>query len=70
MLFQAKRAGASIREIPTVWNDIAGSKIRIARASVQMFVAMVRLRMYYSPLRFMIPYISRVVQKLIPYQKR
>ena len=70
MLFQTKRLGASIREIPTVWNDVAGSKIKVCRSSMQMFVAMVRLRMFYSPLRFMIPFISRVLGIIFPYRKR
>lgn len=70
MLFQAKRAGAPIREIPTVWHNISGSKLRIGRASLSMFVALLRLRMYYSPLRFMIPSISRLIQIIFPYEKR
>ncbi|MBC8206602.1 MAG: glycosyltransferase family 2 protein [Kiritimatiellales bacterium] len=70
MLFQVKRLGASIREVPTIWNDVAGSKIQVCRSSVQMFVAMVRLRMFYSPLRFMIPLISRAVGMISPYRKR
>jgi len=70
MLFQAKRLSASIREVPTVWNDVAGSKIQIGRASVNMFVALVRLRMFYSPLRFMIPHISKWVERVVPYRKR
>lgn len=69
MLFQVKRAGRTIREIPTVWNDVAGSKIKVGRASVQMFVAMVRLRMFYSPLRFLIPYVSKVLNLFFPYRK-
>jgi glycosyltransferase involved in cell wall biosynthesis len=70
MLFQAKRQGASIREVPTVWCDIEGSKIEIGRASVSMFIALVRLRIFYSPLRFMIPYISRLIEKLVSYERR
>lgn len=67
MLFQAKRLGASIREIPTVWHDVAGSKIEIGRSSVNMVVALVRLRMFYSPLRFMIPVLSRLAERLLRY---
>jgi glycosyltransferase involved in cell wall biosynthesis len=70
MLFQAKRFGATIREVPTVWNDQAGSKIKIAGASVSMLVALVRLRMFYSPLHPMIPFISRVIDKVFRYEKR
>lgn len=70
MLFQAKRLGASIREVPTVWHDVTGSKVEIGRSSVTMVVAMVRLRMFYSPLRFMIPHISRLIEKIFPYEKQ
>ena len=70
MLFQTKRIGASIREIPTVWNDVAGSKIQIGSSAVKMFVAMMRLRMFYSPLRFMIPRLSGVIEKLFSYKNR
>lgn len=67
MLFQAKRLGAPIREIPTVWHDIAGSKIQIGHSSLNMFVAMVRLRMFYSPLRCMIPVLGRLAERLLRY---
>ena len=70
MLFQTKRIGATIREIPTVWNDVTGSKIQIGSASVKMFVAMVRLRIFYSPLRFIIPHVSRVIEKIFSYKNR
>jgi len=69
MLFQAKRLGASIREVPTVWHDVAGSKIEIGRSSVNMFVALVRLRMFYSPFRFMIPVLGRLAEWLVRYRQ-
>jgi glycosyltransferase involved in cell wall biosynthesis len=68
MLFQAKRLGASIREIPTVWHDVAGSKIQIGRSSAHMIVALVRLRMFYSPFRFMIPVLGRLAEKVMGYK--
>lgn len=70
MLFQSKRLGASIREIPTVWRDVAGSKLKVGRTSMSMFVALVRLRMVYSPLRFMVPTIARVVETFYPHEIR
>jgi glycosyltransferase involved in cell wall biosynthesis len=70
MLFQTKRLGASIGEIPTVWHDVAGSKIQVGRASLSMFVALVRLRMFYSPLRFMVPYLARVIESFYPHKVR
>lgn len=51
LLFQLKRAGFKIKEIPTIWRDVAGSKILIGRASLEMFLTLVRLRLVYSPFR-------------------
>jgi glycosyltransferase involved in cell wall biosynthesis len=70
MLFQAKRLGVSIREIPTVWHDVSGSKVEIGRSSVTMTVALIRLRMFYSPFRFLIPYISRLIELIFSYEKQ
>jgi len=70
MLFQAKRLDASIREVPTVWHDQAGSKLHLVRAGLNTFVALVRLRMFYSPLRFMIPYLAKAIERIVPYQTR
>jgi glycosyltransferase involved in cell wall biosynthesis len=69
MLFQARRSGATIREIPTIWHDMAGSKLRVGSASVNMIMALVRLRMYYSPFRTLIHPLSSIVSRLIPYSK-
>jgi len=54
MLFQLKRAGCVIREIPTVWQDVEGSKVRVAHTSMQMFFALGRLRLMHSPFRFIV----------------
>ncbi len=54
MLFQVHRLGYSIREIPTVWHDEAGSRLRVGRASTEMFLAIMRLRLLYSPFRWVV----------------
>jgi len=51
LLFQVKRAGFSIREVPTVWHDVAGSKLHIRRALPEVLYALLRLRLLFSPLR-------------------
>ena len=56
MLYQLKRAGFSITEIPTVWAEVEGSKVRVGRTSLQMVVALVRLRLMHSPLRFIVTF--------------
>jgi glycosyltransferase involved in cell wall biosynthesis len=54
LLFKLRRAGFRIVEHPTVWHDVGGSQLRIFRASVEMFVAIVRLRLLYSPFRWIV----------------
>jgi hypothetical protein len=51
MLFCVRRHGYVIREIPTVWRDAAGSKVQVGRASAEMALAMIRLRLLYSPFK-------------------
>ncbi len=51
LLFQIHRAGFRIIEWPTVWHDEGGSQLRIIKASFEMFVAIVRLRLIYSPFK-------------------
>ena len=54
LLYQLKRAGYGIREIPTTWRDTAGSKIKIARVSGEMVAALARLRLVHSPFRWIV----------------
>ena len=61
LLFQLKRAGFRIAEVPTVWRDIEGSKVEIVRTSVEMFVALTRLRLIYSPLKRIVTVYDRYV---------
>jgi glycosyltransferase involved in cell wall biosynthesis len=61
LLFQVHRAGYAIVEWPTVWHDEGGSQLRIVKASVEMFVAIVRLRLIYSPLRWVVTMYDRTL---------
>ncbi|MFC1453112.1 glycosyltransferase [Verrucomicrobiota bacterium] len=65
LLFQLKRQGCAIREIPTTWHDVAGSKLEIGRASVEMLAALVRLRLLYSPFRWVVTLYDKFVGPLI-----
>jgi glycosyltransferase involved in cell wall biosynthesis len=51
LLVAIKRAGYRIREVPTEWTDKAGSKVTssLFRASLTMFLSVVRIRLIYSP---------------------
>jgi len=65
MLFQTRRAQYPIREIPTVWSDVDGSKVEVGRASFQMFLAICRLRLLYSPFRWVVSLYDRLLGRII-----
>jgi len=54
LLFQLRRAGYRIRECATVWRDTEASHLKVARASIEMFLAICRLRLLYSPFRWIV----------------
>ena len=68
MLFKARRAGVEIKEIPTTWSDVGGSKLRVGRVSFQMLLAIVRLRLLYSPLNWIVALYDRVLGRVIPLE--
>ncbi len=50
LLYSLRRAGFSVREVPTVWTDQSGSKVAFnLRTSLNMLLSLVRLRLLYSP---------------------
>jgi glycosyltransferase involved in cell wall biosynthesis len=65
LLFQVHRLGYTMKEIPTTWHDEGGSQIRIVRASIEMFVAIVRLRLIYSPLKWVVKVYDLTLGKLM-----
>lgn len=65
LLFQLHRLGYSITEIPTVWADIGGSQLQVGRASTEMFIAIIRLRMLYSPLKFIVDIYDRTIGRKV-----
>ena len=65
MLFKTRRAHFAIREIPTTWSDVGGSKLRVGRVSFQMLLAIVRLRLLYSPLKWVVALYDRVLGRVI-----
>ncbi len=65
LLFHLRRAGFRITEIPTRWHDVSGSRLAIARASVEMAMALVRLRLIYSPLRGVVSLYDRTLARFI-----
>ena len=64
LLFKLRRAGYRIVEHPTVWHDVAGSKINIPRASFEMTLALIRLRLLFSPFKWVVSIYDQTIGRL------
>ncbi|MDE2573228.1 MAG: glycosyltransferase family 2 protein [bacterium] len=62
LLYQLRRLGKTVVEVPSRWRDRAGSSVDVKRAVPRMFASMVRLRLKYSPFRALVPLIDRVAK--------
>lgn len=49
LLYSLKRAGFTVREVPTTWTDQIGSKITLNKGSLGIIFSVIRLRLVYSP---------------------
>ena len=61
LLYNVYRVGGRIREIPTVWHDESGSHLKVVPASLDMFLALCRLRLLYSPFRWFVTLYDRTL---------
>lgn len=50
LLYSLKKAGFTVREIPTVWTDKIGSKMQLNKGAWAILLSVFRLRLIYSPL--------------------
>ena len=65
VLFQLRRAGFTIVERPTTWHDVTGSRLEVTRASAEMLLAIMRLRLTYSNLRFIVRLYDLTIARLV-----
>ncbi|MBI3333858.1 glycosyltransferase [Candidatus Pacearchaeota archaeon] len=54
LLYQVRKAGFKIREIPTIWDDKKQTKLNLIKAPFEMFTGVLRLRLLNSPFNFII----------------
>lgn len=64
LLYALKMKGYTMKELPTEWSDKLGSKVKILKTSLRMFLSIMRLRLIYSP--FALP-LTRVFRPLVKY---
>ena len=67
VLFQLQRHGFQIVEEPTVWNDVEGSKVQVFNTSVEMFLAVIRMRLVYSSFKFTVRWYDRLLAKPVDF---
>ncbi len=70
LLFKLRRAGYAIIEWPTTWHDAGGSRLRVGRASFEMLLAIVRLRLLYSPFRCVVRFYDATLGRWIHPERR
>ncbi len=63
LLFYARREGAWIKSIPTLWEDKRGSKVNLKVTPIKMFLSVVRLRLIHSPFRFFVEIYRNLPEK-------
>ncbi len=64
LLYQLKRKKRKILEIPTKWHDEKGSNFRLGKQIPEMFLAIARLRLMYSPLKFIIKFYDKMPESI------
>jgi glycosyltransferase involved in cell wall biosynthesis len=70
ILFQLKRHGYVVKEEPTQWMDIEGSKVRFFSSSLDMFLAISRIRLVHSPFRFVVRIYERLFSRIVEFLRR
>ncbi|VGO12274.1 Polyprenol monophosphomannose synthase [Pontiella desulfatans] len=70
ILYQLKRHNYTVAEEPTVWRDIEGSKVRFFNSSLDMFLAIVRMRLLYSPLKFTVRLYDQFLARIVEFLRR
>jgi glycosyltransferase involved in cell wall biosynthesis len=60
LLYNARKKGLKVKELPTVWQDVDGSKLNVERASIQMFFAVARLKILNSPFKVFWPVLRSI----------
>jgi len=64
LLYRLKRKKCKIKEIPTIWVDKKDSQLNIIKAPIQMFFGIIRIRLMYSPLDFIVRFYNKLPERL------
>ncbi|HLC62737.1 MAG TPA: dolichyl-phosphate beta-glucosyltransferase [Candidatus Nanoarchaeia archaeon] len=63
LLYQMKKHGFKIKEIPTTWTEPGGGHLK-SSTIIDMFLAILRLRLIYSPFKFIVKLYDMLPRRL------
>ena len=63
LLYHMKLYGYKINEVPTEWNEPGGSHLK-SKTVLEMFLSILRLRLVYSPFKFVVTLYNKLPNKL------
>jgi len=63
ILYNLRKKGYRIKEVPTMWSDKKYSKVNLGKCGLEMFLAIVRLRLLNSPFKGFIRIYERLLQR-------
>ena len=64
LLYLLKRNGFKLTEVPTEWDDQAESQLKMHRVIPEMLLAIIRLRLVYSPFYFVVDAYNKIWEML------
>ena len=64
LLYRLKMINAKIREVPIRWRDDPRTSLNLKKAPIQMFLALVRLKLQYSKFKFLVDAYDKLPEEL------
>ncbi len=64
LLYRLRKKGFKIKEVPTIWKDVAGSKLNLKSVPIKMLAMVIRLRIINSPFKDFIRLYEKMPEKL------
>ena len=65
LLYEMKIGGFRVKEVAIRWQDVKGSKLNIMKTPLRMFLSLIRLRLIYSPFKFMVKFYDQSLPEWI-----
>ena len=64
LLYRLHKKNYQVKEIPTVWREVGGSKLNLKKSSIQMFLAITQLRIINSPFKKILKPLNPIIKTL------